>query len=78
MFERFSRHAASGTALLFTSGFEPGESFGDLEGEPLYHASLAPDEYSQLLAQSGFDVVTYQERDPESGEATVWLARFAE
>lgn len=76
MFKRFRRPALPEAALLFTSGTELGEAFGDLGGEPLYHASLDPQEYEHLLAESGFEVVAYQERDPKAGEATVWLARF--
>lgn len=72
---RLARHARSGTVLLFTSGWKRDESYGDFEGEPLYHASLDPREYQDLLAENGFGVVAYEERDPEAGEATVWLAR---
>jgi 2-polyprenyl-3-methyl-5-hydroxy-6-metoxy-1,4-benzoquinol methylase len=77
MFERFRRHALPEAALLFTSGTELGEAFGALGGEPLYHASLDPQEYEHLLAESGFEVVAHEQEDPEAGEATVWLARFA-
>jgi len=78
MFERFRRHAQSGTMLLFTSGPERSEALSDFEGEPLYHASLDPHEYRELLARNGFEVVAHKERDPECGEATVWLARFVD
>ena len=77
LFPRLARHARSGTVLLFTSGWEAGVSIGVFEGDPLYHASLDPYEYRQLLTANGFEVVAYHERDPDAGEATVWLARFA-
>jgi hypothetical protein len=48
---------------------------GKLEGEPLYHASLDPDEYRLLLDRNGFDVVTHVAEDPDCGGHTVWLAR---
>ena len=35
MFSVFRKHAATGTALMFTSGTSYGEAVGDLEGEPL-------------------------------------------
>ena len=75
LFHRLACHAQSGTMLMFTSGWQLDESVGDFEGDPLYHASLEPHEYRHLLAESDFEVVAYQEQDPEAGEATVWLAR---
>ncbi len=75
MFARFAAHARPGGGLMFTSGPEHGEAVGEFEGEPLYHGSLAPDEYRQLLAEHGFTVVGHRSRDPECGGATVWLAR---
>ena len=75
MFGRFAASAAPGGALMFTSGHEAGESIGRWQGEPLFHASLAPEEYEALLADHGFDRVERRLRDPECGGSTVWLAR---
>ena len=76
MFPIFRDHAGQpGAPLLFTSGPGFGESIGTLEGEPLYHASLGPDEYRLLLGQAGFDVVAHVAQDPDCGGRTVWLAR---
>ena len=75
MFAQFARHAKLGTVLMFTSGPEHGEAIGELFGEPLYHASLAPEEYRHLLAQYGFEVLNMVVEDPECTEHTVWLAR---
>lgn len=75
MFAVFRDHAAPGAALMFTSGPQHGEAIGTFEGEALYHASLAPEEYRSLLAGNGFDVLEYVERDPTCGDSTVWLAR---
>jgi hypothetical protein len=77
LFPRLARHGRSGTVLLFTSGWQSDESVGNLRGEPLYHASLNPLEYQDLLGESGFEVVAHLERDLEAGHATVWLARLA-
>ena len=76
MFATFARHAQERTVLLFTSGPDDGVSIGDLEGEPLYHASLSPDEYRDLLAKNGFEVLDHMIEDPDCGFHTVWLARF--
>lgn len=75
MFPIFAAHAAESAALLFTSGPEHGEALGTFEGEPLYHASLAPAEYRSLLDAAGFDVVETVSEDPTCGGHTVWLAR---
>jgi hypothetical protein len=60
---------------MFTSGPSHGESVGSYCGEPLYHASLAPEEYRALLGENGFDVIAHKAEDPDCGGHTVWLAR---
>lgn len=75
MFPRFASHAASGATLMFTSGPAAGVALGEFEGEPMYHASLDPDEYRSLLAENGFTVLKHVVEDPACGGATVWLAR---
>jgi hypothetical protein len=75
MFPVFRDHAASGAPLLFTSGPRHGEAIGSLCGEPLYHASLAPNEYHSLLAANDFFIVAERMEDPECGGHSVWLAR---
>lgn len=76
MFPVFRRHAAPGAALMFTSGPAEGEAIGMLEGEPLYHASLAPAEYRERLDEEGFEMVDHTAEDPTCGGRTVWLARL--
>jgi SAM-dependent methyltransferase len=78
MFAVFRAHARPGTVLMFTSGPAYGEAIGEFEGEPLFHASLSPDEYRRLLAQAGFEVLAYVPEDPACGRHTVWLARCVE
>ncbi len=78
MFPVFRNHAAAGAPLLFTSGPRHGEAIGNFRGEPLYHASLAPDEYRSLLAANSFSVVSEKMEDPECGGHSVWLARRLE
>ena len=72
----FRAHAAPSVALMFTSGPRDGEAIGTFQGEPLYHASLAPDEYRALLDRHGFEVVAHAAEDPECGGHTIWLARL--
>ena len=41
--------------LMFNTGPQHGEAIGNYRGDPLYHASLAPEEYRSLMDQTGFD-----------------------
>lgn len=75
MFAVFRDHIAPGGRLLFTSGPEAGEAIGKLYGRRLYHASLAGDEYRELLDRHGFAVLTHVVEDPDCGGHTVWLAQ---
>ena len=77
MFPVFARHSHPGSALMFTSGTGHGIAMGEFEGDPLFHASLAPDEYRSLLAANGFAVLEMKMEDPECGGHTVWLAKQA-
>jgi SAM-dependent methyltransferase len=75
MFSTFAHHAALGAVLMFTSGTTHCEAIGSYGGEPLYHASLAPEEYQALLNSHGFRVEAHVAEDPDCGGHTVWLAR---
>ena len=75
MFPIFAAHSAPGAVLMFTSGDDEGVRIGEWLGEPLYQASLGPAEFEALLAENGFSAVESRPRDPECGDATVWLAR---
>ncbi len=75
MFPVFAAHAAKGAMLMFTSGPGEGVAIGSFEGEPLYHASLEPEEYRRLLRKNGFAVVDHVVDDPDCGGATIWLTR---
>ena len=75
MFPVFRAHAASGGALMFTSGPAHGVAIGSYRGEPLYHASLGEAEYRALLEANGFDVAAHAVEDPACGGRTVWLAQ---
>ena len=76
MFARFAAHARPGAPLMFTSGPSEGESIGSYCGEPLYHGSLDPAAYTQLLTSNGFSVQAHRANDPDCGGHTVWLATY--
>lgn len=75
MFKVFESHIKPGGILAFTSGDEEGEVWSDNGGQQLYHASLSTKEYNSLLESSSFKVLVHKVRDPECGEATVWVAQ---
>ena len=75
MFPIFREHAAPGAALMFTSGTYLGEAIGAYAGEPLYHASLDPQEYTSLLNENAFHVIAHVVEDPNCGHRTIWLAQ---
>lgn len=75
MFARFATHSKPGAILMFTTGWAEGVRIGKWQSEPLYHASLDPGEYRRLLEENGFELLDHQLRDPDCGEATVWMAR---
>ncbi|MGA8962516.1 MAG: class I SAM-dependent methyltransferase, partial [Pseudolabrys sp.] len=55
MFDIFARHAGPSAVLMFNAGPSHGEAIGSYRGDPLYHASLGPAEYAELLAGIGFE-----------------------
>jgi SAM-dependent methyltransferase len=78
MFPILRAHAASGAALMFTSGWNRGVAMGRFQGEPLYHASLDPDEYYRLLAGHGFKALAHEVMGAaDAGAGAIWLARQA-
>ncbi|OAF07050.1 methyltransferase [Bradyrhizobium centrolobii] len=75
MFEVFAAHARQGTILMFNTGPTFGEAVGSYRGDPLYHSSLDPSEYRQLLARYDLELIDHSIEDPQVGGRTVWLAR---
>lgn len=76
MFAVFARHAAPATVLMFNTGPTHGEAIGAYRGDPLYHASLNPEEYTALLETIGFEIIAHAAEDwQNAGGRTVWLTR---
>lgn len=70
------RHLSPGGALLLTVGPSDGEVTGTVEGETVYHASLAPQEYERLLGEAGLKVVAFVPEDPACDFHSVLLAQM--
>jgi hypothetical protein len=76
MFLVFAEHAAAAAVLMFNTGPVHGERVGKYRGDPLYHASLGPDEYVALIDSIDFELVAHAVEDWQAGGGrTVWLAR---
>jgi len=75
MFRIFAEHSAANAILMFNAGSSHGEAIGSYRGDPLYHASLDPAEYEDLLARAGFELIEHSKGDPAKGGRIFWLAR---
>ena len=65
----------SGAPFMFTTGDGDGVAWGDMFGDRLFHASLAPEHFESELDKAGLDVIKRQFRDEECGGASVWLTQ---
>ncbi len=70
----FCQHLYPGGALLLTIGHEAGEVLGTVEGDRVYHASLDPVEYRQILYSAGFKNIEITLQDEDCDSHTVLLA----
>lgn len=70
---RLVAHLTPGGRLLLTVGPRPGEPVGRMDGQPLYHASLAAGEYVALARASGAGQVTMRAEDPDCGLRSILL-----
>ena len=73
--ECFARHLAVDGVLMLTVGPENSEVLGHVCGEKVYHASFDPEEYSEILAQFGIEIVEFVPEDPDCFGSTILLAR---
>lgn len=71
---RILSHAAETCVFMTSTGPAEGEVLGEWRGEPLYHASLGPEEYRTIFAAHGFtpDPIDPAEQD---GQGVVRVSR---
>jgi len=74
MFGVFAAHAADGAMLMFNAGPAKGEAIGAYRGDPLYHASLDPAGYEDLLTGAGFELIEHTVGNFAKGGRSCWLA----
>ena len=72
---RLAAHLRPRGGLLLTVGPTAGEPVGSVAGENVYHASLAPEEYSERLQDCGMDTIGFSPEDPGCAGHSVFLAR---
>ncbi len=70
----FCEHLYQGGALLLTIGHEAGEVLGTVEGDRVYHASLDPEEYRQILYSAGFGNIKITRQDEDCDAHSILLA----
>ena len=66
---------ASGAPFMFTSGDGDGVAWGDMFGDRLFHASLAPAQFETALEEAGLELVERRFNDETCGGAGIWLTR---
>lgn len=63
-----------GGSMLLTIGPDAGEVIGEINGEQVYHASLAPCDYEKILRRAGFQSVEFVFNDSGCGGRSIVLA----
>ncbi len=72
---RIARHLRPRGPLLMNVGPSAGVLSGRVGDETVYHASLAPEHYRELLAAEGVEILDFVPEDPTCGNRSVMLAR---
>jgi hypothetical protein len=56
-------------------GHEKGEITGRVNTNEVYHSSLSPEEYKELMEKYNLTIIDFVLRDPECNNHTVLLAK---
>ncbi len=71
----FSKYLKPGGVIMLTIGHEDGEVYGSVNGESVYHSSLAITEYEKIFKKSGISILEFKLNDPDCQGHSVILAR---
>lgn len=71
---RLAAHLKPGGALLLTVGPEEGEVTGHVGDDRVFHSSLSPRDYEQILQAAGMTILAFVPEDPECDFHTLLLA----
>jgi len=72
------QHLHPGGVLMLTVGPHDGEVAGCVGDDPIYHASLSPNEYSDILSKHMVKIREFAPEDPDCYGMTILLARKSE
>lgn len=72
---RIAGHLRPFGRVLLTVGPMAGEVVGHVGDDPVYHASLSPQEYTRRLEALGLDILDFVKEEPAAWGRTVLLAR---
>ena len=72
---RLAAHLKPGGTLLVTVGHRAGIVSGTVAGEAVYHASLSPAEYANLLETAGLRMTAYLAEDPDCARHSILMAQ---
>lgn len=75
LLNKISQNISNKGILAFTSGDFEGEILGEFASKALYHSSLSPVKYSQILQDNGFEIISKTLNDEQTGNISVWIAR---
>ncbi len=72
---RLAEHVAPGGTLMLTVGPGAGQRDGTVGSEPIYHASLSPDDYVAQFEECGLHRTAFVPEDPTCEMHSVLMAR---
>lgn len=73
-FSQFDACLEEGGVVMLTVGDERGEVVGHVNGDQIYHSSLSPKEYQDLLKQFNYKLIEFVPNDPHCNGRTVLFA----
>ena len=71
----FAKHLLPEGVMMLTVGPEAGEVIGHVNGEEVYHSSLATEEYTAILDTQNIDVIEFVAEDERCDMQTVLVAK---
>lgn len=73
-FSQFNSNLQEGGVLMLTVGPERGEVTGFVNGDEIYHSSLSPNEYQDLLERNHFKLIEFVPNDSRCKGRSVLFA----
>jgi hypothetical protein len=74
-FSLLNKHLSDDGIIMLTVGHEKGKITGRVNTNEVYHSSLSPEEYKELMEKYNLTIIDFVLRDPECNNHTVLLAK---